>query len=121
MFEQLETRAVEKGDLVERVKELAGDGFRLIQLHCVKTAEETFLVYSLEKSDFEFVNLRVPVTDGEDGETIPSISGVFPYASLYENETNELFGLKITGMAIDFKGTFYETAKPHIFAEKEAR
>jgi ech hydrogenase subunit D len=117
VFELIETELIAKESLVDKALELSREGYRLIQIHCVKTAEEMFLIYSFEKVGFELMNLRLPVTDGEP---LPSISEIFPHACLYENETNELFGLNISGMAIDFKGTFYETAKPHIFAIKEA-
>ncbi|MCL1790084.1 MAG: NADH-quinone oxidoreductase subunit C [Peptococcaceae bacterium] len=116
MFDLIETELISKEKLADRAKELNQDSFRIIQIHCVKTVEEMFLIYSFEKLGFELTNLRLAVTDGE---SLPSISEIFPHACLYENEINELFGLNITGMAIDFKGTFYETAKPHIFAVKE--
>ncbi|MCL1918792.1 MAG: NADH-quinone oxidoreductase subunit C [Peptococcaceae bacterium] len=114
MFERLETKSVDKAGLVEKAKELRQDSYRLIQLHCVKTVTEMFLIYSFEKMDYEVVHYRMDVTEGE---TLPSISSVYTHACLYENETNELFGLNISGMAIDFKGTFYETAKNHAFTD----
>jgi Ni,Fe-hydrogenase III component G len=38
------------------------------------------------------------------GTIVPSISGIYLCAFLVENEISELFGLTITGMAIDYKG-----------------
>lgn len=113
MFNLLEADILDKDTIVDKAKELSCKGYRLIQLHCVKTAEEMFLIYSFETSDYEFCCYRINVTDGE---TLPSVSSVFPHACLYENETNELFGLNITGMSIDFKGHFYTTAQPHAFS-----
>jgi ech hydrogenase subunit D len=43
-------------------------------------------------------------------EEVPSISGLFGPAFLYENEIRDLFGVRITGIAVDFKGELYRTA-----------
>ena len=114
MFKRLETKIVGKDSLAKTAEELRQEGYRLIQLHCTKTLEEMFIIYSFEKMDYEEVHYRMDVSDGE---TLPSISSVFPHACLYENETNELYGVNVTGMAIDFKGTFYETSKNYAFKD----
>jgi ech hydrogenase subunit D len=114
MFELLQTEHIDKDSLINKAKELSKEGYRFIQLHCVKTLEEMFLIYTFEKIGLELINYRMNVTDGE---TLPSISSVYSHASLYENETNELFGVEIKGMAIDFKGTFYEMAVPTAFKD----
>jgi len=44
------------------------------------------------------------------GEPVPSIGGSYPSAYLYENEMRELFGVNVTGLAVDFKGQLYQTA-----------
>jgi ech hydrogenase subunit D len=41
---------------------------------------------------------------------LPSISGVYFSAFLYENEIHDLFGISITDIALDYKGKFYQTA-----------
>lgn len=97
--------------LVARVDKLRKAGFRLAQA-CVVTKEETFdVLYSFVKADFLF-NLRVRVAEGEELESITSI---YPYAFLYENEMRDLFGLPIRNIAVDFKGELYQTKNPTPF------
>src|SRR5664280_215086 len=43
------------------------------------------------------------------GEEVPSISAFFGAAFLYENEMRELFGVNVTGIALDLKGQLYKT------------
>ena len=97
---------LENGDLlVARVDKLRKSGFRLAQA-CVVTKNEVFdVVYSFVKADFLF-NLRVLVAEGEELESITSI---YPYAFLYENEMRDLHGLPIRNIAVDFKGELYQT------------
>lgn len=99
------------GDLlVARVDKLRKAGFRLAQA-CVVTKTEKFdVVYSFVKGN-DLVNLRLLVADGEE---IESITSIYPYAFLYENEMRDLFGLRIRNIAVDFKGELYQmkTAVP---------
>ncbi len=43
------------------------------------------------------------ITVGKD-EEVPSMTGIYLTAVLIENEMKELFGLKVTNLAIDFGG-----------------
>lgn len=100
-------------EIVQRAEQFAKEGYRLIQIHCTKTPTEMFIIYTFEKENLQFENLKMPVTVGE---TVPSISGVFFGAFLYENEIHDLYGVKFSGMVVDFKGTFYETAVKQAFS-----
>lgn len=44
------------------------------------------------------------------GETVPSLSGCFGAAFLYENEIRELFGVDFTGLSPDYRGELYRTS-----------
>ena len=44
------------------------------------------------------------------GEEVPSISGLFSPAFLYENEMRELFGVNVTGITVDLQGQLYQTS-----------
>ncbi|AFV01810.1 Energy-conserving hydrogenase (ferredoxin), subunit D [Dehalobacter sp. UNSWDHB] len=94
-------------ELVDRAKQYLQNGYRLIQICCTKTPSEMYLLYSFEKLDLTLENLRLDV---QSGDTIPSISDVYFAAFLYENEIHDLYGINVSGMAVDFQGTFYETA-----------
>ena len=55
------------------------------------------------------------------GEEVPSISTSFGAAFLYENEMRELFGVNVTGMALDLKGQLYQTSTIVPFAPSAIR
>ena len=55
----------------------------------------------------EFEHLRELVLPTDE---VPSVSGSFASAFLYENELRELFGINVTGMAVDLGGQLYKTA-----------
>ena len=57
--------------------------------------------------DGQFETIREEIVAGD---AVPSISEYFGAAFLYENEIRELFGINITGMALDLKGQLYKTA-----------
>jgi ech hydrogenase subunit D len=38
---------------------------------------------------------------------VPSISATYLAAFAYENELQDLFGMKVEGLVLDFKGKFY--------------
>ena len=64
------------------------------------------LCWSFEKGG-RLEHLRRTVTPQEE---VPSISELFGCAFIYENEIRDLFGVKLTGIAVDFKGEMYRTA-----------
>jgi ech hydrogenase subunit D len=59
----------------------------------------------------EHIRLRIHL-----GEEVPSISESFGAAFLYENEMRELFGINVTGIAVDLRGQLYQTASRVPFA-----
>ena len=63
--------------------------------------------WSFAQDDGRFEHLRERVLPGEE---VPSISAFFGAAFLYENEMRELFGVNVTGIALDLKGQLYKTA-----------
>ncbi len=63
--------------------------------------------WSFAQDDGRLEHLRERVLPGEE---VPSISGSFGAAFLYENEMRELFGVNVTGIAPDLKGQLYRTS-----------
>ena len=55
------------------------------------------------------------------GEPLPSISGHFGGAFLFENELRELFGIEVVGIAIDLHGQLYKTAERVPFSPRAIR
>ncbi|NLI93083.1 MAG: NADH-quinone oxidoreductase subunit C [Peptococcaceae bacterium] len=100
-------------EIVNTAKNMLKEGYRLIQICCTKTPTEMDIIYTFEKLNLQCENFKLPVNVGD---TLPSISGVFFAAFLYENEIHDLYGVNFTGMAVDFKGTLYETAVKQAFS-----
>lgn len=87
--------------LVSRSHALKMDGYRYITSTCCDNADNTLDVYYHFDKNYEMASLKLTV---ERGQNVPSISNVFFCAVLVENEMSELFGLKVTNMALDYGG-----------------
>jgi ech hydrogenase subunit D len=97
------------GEVVQKAEQEKKDGCRLVLMSCTKIDENFEITYTYEK-DLRLRNYRITVKQGDE---IPSISGVYWGSFVYENELNDLFGLNVTGINIDFKGTFFQTSVKH--------
>lgn len=95
---------------LDQVASIAADykdrGWRFVQL-CATTLEDSVeLLYVYQAPDYtgslEGVRVNVP-----DGASVASITESYPAAFVFENETHDLFGVKIEGINIDFGGEFY--------------
>lgn len=98
-------RADELTALAERKR---ADGYRFVQMLCVNTDAGIDALYSFMK-DGVLENYTVCAIDA-DRESVPSITGSYLSAFPFENEAHDLFGLKVTDIAIDFAGNFYQVA-----------
>ncbi|MCL2834447.1 MAG: NADH-quinone oxidoreductase subunit C [Treponema sp.] len=96
---------VENVDLLNKVMHMKNTGYRLAQICAVKTDKLT-LLYTFIKSS-EMITFRLGVNSGEPVE---SISRIYSYSYLYENEMKDLFGVNMVHMRIDYNGHFYETS-----------
>nr|WP_319377128.1 NADH-quinone oxidoreductase subunit C [uncultured Methanoregula sp.] len=100
------------GDVVAKADQAKKDGYRLVQVGCTKIGDDFEIIYVYDK-DYALLNYRITV---KQDTVIPSISGVYFGAFVYENEIHDLYGIHVSGMNIDFKGTFYRTAIKHPFS-----
>ncbi len=98
---------IEPMQLLDKVGRFKADGYRLVQICCSKLPEKLELCYSFDK-DYEFSTIRISLVNTDT--VIPSVSKIYWNGFLYENEIHDLFGIKVDGMAIDYKGKFYHTA-----------
>jgi len=114
MQSKQELHLIKIGELAVIIEEMRRDGFRLVQIGATGSPGGVELNYSFDK-DLDFVNYRIVV---QKGENVASASGIFRQAFLYENEIHDLFGVSFTGMAIDFRGTFYKLATRMPFQNK---
>jgi ech hydrogenase subunit D len=103
---------IDVGKLIGSVEQCRNEGYRLVQIGGTKVDDNAFEInYSFDK-DYVLKNLRITVT----GETeVPSITGMYWGAFVYENEMHDLFGIQVKGINIDFKGTFIRTSVKYPF------
>jgi ech hydrogenase subunit D len=103
---------IEVGEVVAKAEQAKKDGYRLVQVGCTKIGDDFEIIYVYDK-DFALRNYRITV---KQDTVIPSISGPYFGAFVYENEIHDLYGITVSGINIDFKGTFYRTAVKHPFS-----
>jgi ech hydrogenase subunit D len=117
MIEAQPNIAVTPETLVAETQKMRDQGYRLVQIGVTRLGEELELNYSFDL-DRQFVNLRF--RQPKLGARVPSISGLYWCAFVYENEISDLFGVQVDGNVLDFKGTFYQTATKHPFIQDAA-
>lgn len=93
-------------DLLNYIQDKKEEGYRLVQICCSKIEEGFELNYSLSKG-YDFLNYRIKI---DESDIVPSISFIFKYSFLYENEMKDLFGIKIKHISVDYSGNFYKLA-----------
>jgi primosomal protein N' len=96
--------------------------WRCLQMHCTAMPNGIDITYTYQK-DGVIDNLMVRGVTKD--QHVPSITDVYIGLFPFENEAHDLFGVQVDGIAIDFKGRFYDTAVPEpmtiISPEKKAR
>ncbi len=116
MIEKQTLIPVSKDQLLEKVKECLQNHYRLVQIGCSKIKDTFEITYSFDKN-FEFIYFKL-ILDFHD-TVIPSISSIYWGAFLYENEIHDLYGINVTGIAVDYKGNFYKTTMKTPFIEEK--
>ncbi len=94
---------VSRARLRAQAGRLRAEGWRFVTASCVNRAAGWTVVYHFER-DGRLRHLRLEVTNGE---TLPAIDASYPAAFLVENEIQELHGLPVQGMRIDYRGRLY--------------
>jgi ech hydrogenase subunit D len=104
--------AIQRSELVAKAAQMRAEGYRLVQISCL-LKDDFELSYSFDKG-YRLVTLRFSVPRAD--ATVPSITATYLAAFTYENELQDLFGLKVTDLALNFNGTFYRTSIKTPFA-----
>ncbi len=99
---------LEPAQLLDKVQDLKAEGYRLGQACCTKVSEGFELTYSFDK-DHILTNLRLVIPEEEE---IMSITGAYWPAFIYENEMQDLFGVKFKHMALNYGGHFFKVSQP---------
>lgn len=109
---------IEPKNLLRRVEELRDNGNRLVQMHATRIAEDNYEInYSFDK-DYKLQTLRLNITPETE---LPSITGIYWGAFMYENEIHELFGIGIRGINVDYKGSLYKKKIKNPFASAPSK
>ena len=117
MIEPQEIIKIEKKDLLDRVKEVEAKGYRLVQMQCTRM-ENLIVDYTFDDENLKFLNSRLELP--RENPELPSITGIYFAAFIYENELHDLFGIKVDGNALDFGGQFYRIDAKQPFNSKIA-
>jgi ech hydrogenase subunit D len=99
---------VRASELLNAVQDMKSGGYRLGQICAAKVKDEFQILYSFDK-DHALKNLKLIVTEGED---IPSVTGIYWPAFIYENEMQDLFGFTFKNLALDYGGKFFKVSEP---------
>jgi ech hydrogenase subunit D len=100
-----QVKEVTVDNLVSETAARLPQGYRLITITCTDLGDAHDLLYHFDKNlEASHLRLRLP-----KGDELPSISVIYFAAAVVENEIKELFGIPITGLAIDYEGRFLLT------------
>lgn len=92
-------------NLLEETMKMKYQNYRLSQACAVYVGGHYELSYSFAAYEaYEFVTLRLVI---EKDVEVPSVTEIYPYAFLYENEMKELFGVKIQMINLDYNNKLY--------------
>jgi ech hydrogenase subunit D len=99
-----DSRRVQVETLAGAVANMKADGQRLVCVTCSEAGEHQHeLLYHFDKA-FALTELRLTV----NCETpVPSISTIYWAAFLAENEIQDLFGVRFSGLILDYQRSFY--------------
>jgi ech hydrogenase subunit D len=98
------TKELNHSEVLGLVFELHRGNYRLVQISCTKIQNGYEIIYSFDKN-YNMLNLKVTIAEIDE---ILSITSVYPYAFLYENEMKDLFGVHIDNINVDFEGNLYK-------------
>lgn len=112
--EQYKIIEINPEELLNYIQNMKEDGYRLVQISCTVLGKGIELNYSFDR-EYEFINLKIEISDDKE---IQSISTIFNSAFLYENELQDLFGVKIKHLSVNYNGSLYKISVKSPFANK---
>lgn len=98
---------IQVGDILTWVSGCKREGWQFVQLLACMAQNGVDVVYTLRRDN---TVLHATVHDIAPDQHIPSITGTYMAAFVFENEIHDLFGVQVDGIAIDYKGKFYQLA-----------
>jgi NADH:ubiquinone oxidoreductase subunit C len=92
-------------DLIDIATKKRQQGKRLLQIFANYTGEHYEIIYSFDEGEYNIEYVKV---EAYKDEVVPSIGEIYPYATPYENEAVELFGVKINVITDGYKHKLYK-------------
>ncbi len=86
--------------LCDRVHRLHDERYRFVTISCSDNGDGTLDLYYHLDRDLQLLTLKMTVSR-EEG--VPSVSHIYFAALLVENEIQELFGLPMSGLLVDYR------------------
>ena len=87
---------------LEKIGSLLLQGYRFVTMTVVDKGEEFDIFYHFDL-DYKLTTLQLALKKGSE---LPSISGICFAAVIVENEIQDLFGITVSGLAIDYEKHF---------------
>ena len=100
--------SIQLSQVVGEAARIKAEGYRFVTLSYVeKDVDQVEILYHFDR-ELQMTHLRLTIARDD---AIPSITPVFLSAFLVENEMQDLYGLRVEGLAIDYNKTFYLDAE----------
>jgi ech hydrogenase subunit D len=106
LIQSIESATAE--NLLSIVQDACAAGYRLCQICATAIGDSIEVLYTFEL-DNVLENYKLEI-DAKAPE-LQSITAIYPYAFIYENEMNDLFGVKFKNLGLDYGGKFFKTAE----------
>jgi len=90
--------AVDIKEFIPAIQAMQASGARFVTASGVDHGDSFEIIYSFDIGDSVLDSIRLVVPKGEH---VPSVSGIFPYAFMIENELQDCFGIDFTGLPIN--------------------
>lgn len=105
--------------LLVRTLELKKRGYRVAQI-CAAYVEPNYeLSYTfVNAGNFDMITLRIVIGLTEK---VPSITEIYPYATFYENEMQEMFGVNMEMIKLNYRNRLYRIDEEMPFLPEKAK
>jgi len=98
-----EIEAAQAADLLNIAHDIKTDGYRLGQACATVAGDELEVLYTFEKDN---VLKSYKINIDAKAPELQSITAIYPYAFIYENEMHDLFGIVFKNLTLDYHGKF---------------
>ena len=106
LIQDMEAAAAQ--DLLATVQDAKTAGYRLCQACATAAGDSLEVLYTFEKDNI-LKNYKITI-DAKAPE-LQSVTAIYPYAFIYENEMHDLFGIVFKNLALDYGGKFFKIAR----------